>query len=136
MSRHGKTEQREIATVGDFERFGRIRNRKISGSTGLLVTALRVAAYPFELQVDEAQIVHALRYMGTQPQHPVFGSLDAGNLNRSSVNSRYRSFEGMLGYFPRLQPNERCCQIVSPTAKGLIYLTRLCRPLHRRALKN
>jgi hypothetical protein len=120
MSRHGKTEQPEITTVCDFERFGRIRNRKISGPTGLLVTALRVAAYPFELQIDETQIVRAPRYMGTQPQNPVFGSLDAGNLDGSRVNSRYRPFEGMLGYFPRLQPDECCRQIVGPTAKGLI----------------
>jgi len=63
MSRHGKAEQPEIATICDFERFGRIRDGKISGPAGLLVTALHVAAYPFELQVDEAKIVLALRYM-------------------------------------------------------------------------
>jgi len=41
----------------------------------------------------------------------------------------------MLGYFPGLQPDESGRKIVGPTAKGLIVLMRLCRPLHRRLKK-
>src|SRR6202040_2113357 len=96
---------------------------------------LRGAGHPFELKINEAQLVRAARDVRTQPQNPVLGCSDAGNPDRSSVSPGYRPLERMLGYFARLQPDESVREIVSPTTKGLIRLTLFCRPLHRRPNK-
>jgi hypothetical protein len=135
MSRDGKTKQLKIATIGDFKRLGRIDDGEVSRPADLLVTTLRVAAHPFELKINEAQIVHAARDVRTQAQNPVLGCGDAGNPDRTSVSPGYRPLERMLGFFARLQLDESVREIVSPTTKGLIRLTLFCRPLHGRPNK-
>src|ERR1700730_7729054 len=117
-------------------RLSSVDDGEISRPADLLVTTLRVAAHPFELKINEAQVVRAVRDVRTQPQNSVLRCGDAGNPDRSSVNPEYRPLEGMLGYFARLQLDESICEIVSPTTKGLIRLTLFCRPLQRRPNKS
>jgi hypothetical protein len=48
----GKAKWLKIATVGDFERFGRVGDGEISRLADLFVITLRVAAYSFELKIN------------------------------------------------------------------------------------
>jgi len=63
----GKAKQLKIATIGDFERLGRVGDGEISRPADLFVTTLRVAAYSFELKINEAQIVRAVGDVRTAP---------------------------------------------------------------------
>src|SRR5260221_14297405 len=96
-SRDSKTKELKIATIGDFERLGRVDDGEISRPADLLVTTLRGAAHPFGLKINEGQLVRAARDVRTQPQNPGLGCSDAGNPDRRSVSSGYRPLERMLG---------------------------------------
>src|ERR1700731_4030590 len=65
---------------------GRVDDGEISRPADLLVTTLRGAAHPFEVKINEAQVVRAVRDVRTQPQNSVLGCGDARNPDRSSVN--------------------------------------------------
>jgi len=70
------------------------------------VATLRVATNTVELEVDKVHVADASRDVGTQPVNDVLCRFDSGNLNRRDINSRDRSFERLLGDFPRFERNE------------------------------
>ncbi len=106
--------------VGNLERLGRIGDREVAGRTDLLVSPLRRAAQALELEIDEAEIVRAARDMGPQPENTVTRSFHQRNLDRRSVGTRDRAFEGTVGDFTRLEPDKGRSEIVSPATEGLI----------------
>src|SRR5258708_31852908 len=112
-----------MPAICEFQRLGRVGDSKLSRPPDLLVTALRVAAHPFKLKIDKAQIIATARYVRTQAQNPVLGCRDAGNLDGSRVSPGYRPLETMLDYFARLHVDESVREILIPSATALIRLT-------------
>ena len=118
--RHCKAKEAEVAAVGNLERLGRIGDREVAGRTDLLVSPLRRAAQTLELEIDEAEIVRASRNMGPQPENAVPCGFHQRNLDRRSVGTRDRTFEGTVVDFTRLEPDKGRSEIVGPTAEGPI----------------
>jgi hypothetical protein len=129
-SRCGKAEQFEVVAVGDLERLCCIRKRQVTGRTDLFVTALRGTPQPFELEVDKAKIVRAQGDVRSEAKHGVPGGGDQRYLDRSGINPRNCAFKGLVSDPAWLKPYEGSRKVVSPTSKGLIRTSRLCRPFH------
>jgi len=129
-SRYGKAEQFEVVAVGDLEWLCCIRKRQVTGRTDLFVTALRGTPQPFELEVDKAKIVRAQGDVRSEAKHGVPGGGDQRYLDRSGINPRNCAFKGLVSDPAWLKPYEGSRKVVSPTSKGLIRTSRLCRPFH------
>jgi hypothetical protein len=54
-------------SVDELKWLRRIYDGKISRPVNLLVVTLRIATNPFQLQIDKAQVVFALRNVRPQP---------------------------------------------------------------------
>jgi hypothetical protein len=54
-------------SVHELKRLRRIYDGKIRRPVDLLVVALRIAANPFQLQINKAQVVFAARNVRPQP---------------------------------------------------------------------
>src|SRR5271165_7073583 len=96
------------------------------------MAALRGAAQPIELEIDEAEIVGACSDVRGKTQHAVPGGPDQRHLDRGCIAARDPAFEGLVDRPARLEPDESRSKIVSPTAEGLISVMRLGQPFHGR----
>jgi hypothetical protein len=67
LSGYGNTEYLKIVSVYDLKRLRRIYDGKVRRPVDLLVVTLRIATNPFQLQIDKAQVVLALRNVRPQP---------------------------------------------------------------------
>jgi len=67
LSGYGNTEYLKIVSVYDLKRLHRIYDGKVRRPVDLLVVTLRIATNPFQLKIDKAQVVFALRNVRPQP---------------------------------------------------------------------
>jgi hypothetical protein len=77
-----------------------------------------VATSAVELEIDKVHVANASRDMRTQTEHHVLCRFDSGNLNRRDVDSRDRSFERLLGDFPRFERNKASAKSSAQLPEG------------------